>query len=420
MTGTELSRTVSSARPAARVLLLTGLVVATALGGLAGCRSAHTTSAILYIGEQNYDKAVKVIHEGFEFTQDEPDAFYYLGEAHSHLAEEAVSKDDFPEALKNYDLAYKSYRRAVELNAEDWTEQVTTSLNYNYTQRLRQAKVDWDGKYYEQAEGHMRLAYAALPDSLTPVKSIARMKIQMAESGEFAEQKTELLGEALTLLDQVLVANPSAYSLQLDKAYVLATLGRTEDASQIYTDLLAAHGEETGLLLQVASLAVDQQDYARAADFYIKIVDLFEKDTDAGNDADNIAMLSSAGTWYARPDIGRFDDAIAALDRAANLETFPTDGTMLARLRTYYNYGKFTKDQATPEADPVRKQELTDKSNAMFRRAVEIGGAMTNQFVANPQGFLYLSMAQLELGDFTASETNFKTYEQLLSGGSPQ
>ena len=37
MTGTELSRTVSSARPAARVLLLTGLVVATALGGLAGC-----------------------------------------------------------------------------------------------------------------------------------------------------------------------------------------------------------------------------------------------------------------------------------------------------------------------------------------------------------------------------------------------
>ena len=33
MTGTELSRTVSSARPAARVLLLTGLVIATALGG---------------------------------------------------------------------------------------------------------------------------------------------------------------------------------------------------------------------------------------------------------------------------------------------------------------------------------------------------------------------------------------------------
>lgn len=414
MYGTELSR------PALRLVLPAALLALLAMGAITGCRSAHTTSAILYIDEQNYDKAVKVIHEGFEFTQDEPDAYYYLGEAHSHLAEEAVADDKYEEALKNYELAYKAYRRAVELKPEDWTEQVNTSLAYNYRTRLGQAKVDWDGEYYEQAEGHMRLAYAALPDSVTPVKSIARMKIQMAESGKFDEQKTALLGEALELLDQVLTANPGAYALQLDKAYVLATLGRSEDASRIYSELLAAHGEDTALLQQVASLAVDQQDYARAADFYVKIVGLFEKDTDAGNDGNNVPMLVSAGTWYARTDIARFDDAISSLDRAANLETFPTEGTMLARLRTYYNYGKHLKDQAAAEADPARKQEMTDKSGAMFRRAIEIGGAMTNQFVANAQGFLYLSMAQLETGDFTASETNFKTYEQLLSGGSPQ
>lgn len=420
MHGTELSRSALRARSAARVLVPAVLLLLAAAGLLAGCRSAHTTSAILYIDEQNYDKAVKVIHEGFEYTQDEPDAYFYLGEAHSHLAVEAVAKDNYEEALKNYDLAYKAYRRAVELKPAGWSEQVDAALAYNYRTRLGQAKVDWDLKYYEQAEGHMRLAYAALPDSLTPIKSIARMKIQMAESGEFDAQKPELLGEALELLDQVLAAHPSAFELQLDKAYVLATLGESERAKQIYDDLLAAHGEDTNLLLQVASLAVEQQDYARAADFYVKVVGLFEKDTDAANDGDNVPMLVSAGTWYARTDIARFDDAISALDRAANLETFPTDGTMLARLRTYFNYGKHLKEQAAAEADPVRKQELTDKSNEMFRRAIEIGGAMTNQFVANAQGFLYLSMAQLEMGDYTASETNFKTYEQLLSGGTPQ
>lgn len=420
MHGTELSRPASRVRSTALLMVPAALLALAAFGLLSGCRSAHTTSAILYIDEQNYDKAVKVIHEGFEYTQDEPDAYFYLGEAHSHLAEEAVTNDDFAEALKNYDLAYKSYRRAVELKPADWTEQVDVALAYNYRTRLGQAKVDWDLKYYEQAEGHMRLAYAALPDSLTPVKSIARMKIQMAESGEFEEQKTALLNEALELLDQVLAANPEAYSLQLDKAYVLATLGRTEDARRIYDDLLARHGEDTELLLQVAALAVDQQDYARAADFYVKVVDLFEQDTDAANDSDNVPMLVSAGTWYARTDIARFDDAIAALERAGNLEMFPTDGTMLARLRTYYNYGKHLKEKADAEADPLLKQELVDKSAGMFRRAIEIGGAMTNQFVANAQGFLYLSMAQLEMGDYTASETNFKTYEQLLSGGSPQ
>jgi tetratricopeptide (TPR) repeat protein len=420
MYGTEQHRRTPHAGSSARVILLAGFVAALGLGGLAGCRSAHTTSAILYIDEQNYNKAVQVIHEGFEYTQDEPDAYYYLGEAHSHLAEEAVAKDDFDEALKNYDLAYKSYRRAIELNAEEWTEKVTTSLNYNYRARLGQAKIDWDSNYYEQAEGHMRLAYAALPDSVTPVKSIARMKIQMAEKGEFAEQKDALLGEALELLDQVLVTNPGAYSLQLDKAYVLATLGRSEEAAKIYTDLLAAHGDDTSLLLQVANLAIDQRDFARAADYYVKVVDLFEKDTDAGNDGDNIAMLVSAGTWYGSPDIGRYEDAIKALDRAANLETFPTEGTMIARLRTYYNFGKFQKELSVNEPDPALKQAKLDTALGTFRRAVEIGLAMTNQFVANAQGFLFLGQAQIEIGDFAAGETNFKTFQQLESGGAPQ
>lgn len=408
-------------RQGARVLTSAGLLaIVVALGGLAGCRSAHTTSAILYIADQNYDRAVNVIHEGFEFSKNEPDAYFYLGEAHSHLAEEAVAKDNYAEALKNYELAYRSYKRAIEIDPKNWTEQADESLAYNYRTRLLQAKTDWDNRYYEQAEGHMRLAYATLPDSLTPIKSIARMKIQMAESGEYATQKDSLLTEALDLLDQVLKANPDAYSLQLDKAYVLAALGRTDQADGIYTELLAAHGDDTDLLRQVASLAIDQKNYERAADYYIKVVDLFEKDTDAGNDGDNIAMLVSAGTWYARTDIGRYEDAIRALDRAANLEPFPTEGTMLARLRTYYNFGKHEKDLAANETDPVLKQQKQDAATATFRRAVEIGGAMTNQFVANAQGFLYLSMAQIELGDFTAAETNSKTFEQLSAGGSPQ
>jgi tetratricopeptide (TPR) repeat protein len=397
--------------------MLTGLVASMAIGGLAGCRSAHTTSAILYIDEQNYNKAVQVIHEGFEFTQDEPDAYFYLGEAHSQLAEQAVAKDDFAEALKNYELAYKAYHRAVELNAVEWAEKVNTSLSYNYRTRLGQAKIEWDSNYYEMAEGHMRLAYAALPDSVTPIKSIARMKIQMSEIGEFADQKETLLGEALQLLDQVLTANPGAYALQLDKAYVLATLGRAEDADRIYTDLLAVHGEDTDLLRQIANLALDQKDYERAGDFYIKVVDLFEKDTDASNDGDNIAMLVSAGTWYGSLDIARFEDAIKALDRAANLETFPTEGTMLSRLRTHFNYGKFQKSQAEAEVDPALKAAKVETALATFRRAAEIGVEMTNQFVANAQGFLFLSMSQAELGEFTAAATNYQTFEQLQSGG---
>ena len=87
-----------------RIILFAGLLILVGLSGMAGCRSAHTTSAILYIDEQNYDKAVQVIHEGFQYRDDEPDAFYYLGEAYSHLAEEAVENNEYDEP--SFDLGF--------------------------------------------------------------------------------------------------------------------------------------------------------------------------------------------------------------------------------------------------------------------------------------------------------------------------
>ena len=121
-------------------LLLLGLLLL--LAAVAGCRSAHTTAAILYIDEQNYDKAVQVIHEGFQYVDNEPDAYYYLGEAYSHLAEEAIEGDDFVEAKKNYQLAYEAYQRVLEIDREKWEEEVQNSLYYNYSNRLMQAKRD--------------------------------------------------------------------------------------------------------------------------------------------------------------------------------------------------------------------------------------------------------------------------------------
>jgi len=400
-----------------RIILLAGLLLLAGLSGMAGCRSAHTTSAILYIDEQNYDKAVKVIHEGFEYRDDEPDAYFYLGEAYSHLAEEAVEIDDYSEAFMNYGLAFNAYERAKDLDPEGFTEKVDRSLTYNYNNRMRQAKLDWDEEYFEQAEGHMNLAFTALPDSMTPIKNIARMKMQMSQDERYLEEREVLLNEALVLLDQVLAANPEAYELQLNKANVLAALGRNDEAKQIFDTLLAEHGDDTGLLIDIANLAIDNENYARAADFYVMVVDLNEADTDATNDTDNKAMLVAAGTWYSSPNIGRFDDAIAALDRAADLETIPTDNTILMRLRTYYNYGKEVKAQAQAETDPTAQAELTERATLLFNRAVEIGIAMTNNFPATADGFFYLSLAQLELGDFTASDANYKTYEELQ--GSP-
>lgn len=398
----------------ARLILLAGLLT---LAALAGCRSAHTTSAILYIEEQKYDKAVQVIHEGFQYSENEPDAYFYLGEAYSGIAEEAVATDDFLEARKNLELAYDAYSRCLEINREEWSEKVGTSLEINYNNRMRQARLDWNDKYYEQAEGHLRLAYAALPDSLTPIMSIARMKMQMSIAEESAPAKEALLTEALTLLDQVLAAHPEAYELRIDKANVLDELGRNDEARTLFDDLVKEHGDDTGLLLDIAELAYEQGDLSRSADFFVKVVDLNEKDTDAGNDADNKIMLVRAGTLYATPTVGRYDDAMAVLDRAAELENIPSVDTMRTRLRTYYNYAMDLNQKAKDQTDPALKADLEARSKGLFQRTLEIGVAMTENFLTDPDGFFYLSAAQMQLGDYTASEANFKIYEELKAGG---
>jgi tetratricopeptide (TPR) repeat protein len=205
----------------------------------------------------------------------------------------------------------------------------------------------------------------------------------------------------------------------LDKAYVLATLGRSDDAAKIYNDLLASHAEDTDLLIQVASLAAEQKNYERAADMYVKIVDLYEKDADTNNDGNNIGMLVSAGLWYGKPEIGRFDDAIGVLDRAIILETFPTENSLVARIRTVFNYGKSLKDAAATEADPAIKQQKLDKASGLFKRAVELGNELIGRFPGNAQGFLYLSMAQLETGDPLGADVSFKRYQELAAAGNP-
>jgi len=396
-----------------RLFLLAGLLAAAAV---AGCRSAHTTAAILYIDQQKYDKAIDAIHEGFQYRDNEPDAYFYLGEAYSNKAEESVDEDRYEEAMKNYGLAYEAYQKAIALDPEDWKEKIVGkdgSLAYNYRNRIRQAQLDWNEGYYEQAEGHLRLAYAAWPDSVTPIKSIARMKMQMAAKDTFADQREELLSQALNLLDQILASKPEAYELRVDKANVLDALGRDDEARTMYEELLAQHGNDTHLLLSMADLAREQQDYSKSADYFVKVVDLNEGDTDAGNDKENKSMLVQAGVMYGTPSVGRYADAVKVLDRAANMEINPEERTMLLRLQTYFQYGMSLVDKGQAETDPAALQQIKDQVNGLFQRAVEIGNAMTNLFPTNADGFFYLSAAQFQLGDYDAATVNNKTYEEL-------
>jgi tetratricopeptide (TPR) repeat protein len=389
-----------------------GLVmILTSLLAIAGCRSAHTTSAILYIEEQQYQKAVNVLHEGLEYSPDEPDAYFWLGEAHTKLAEEAVRDDDYPTAKRNYELARGYYAKAAELKPEEFAEKSSEALKFSFDQRHNDARREYQQGYYEQAEGFFRLASAACPDSTAAIKNLARMKMQMAR--EQPQEKDAQLEEALELLDLALEENPDAYALLADKASVLRDLGRADEADLIYNDLVKEHGDDPALLIDVANLAIDQERYERAADLFIQISDLYAGDTDPTNDEDIRELQVRAAAFLSHPSIGRFEDALELYDRALQRETFPTQQTLSDYMQTYLSYGEHLETQVEQEADPASQQALKDKARGAFLRGVEVGNALVGNYPDDKLGYYFLFRLHQKLGDMKAAEASLQKFSEL-------
>jgi tetratricopeptide (TPR) repeat protein len=394
------------------------LAVLVSLVALVGCRSAHVTSAILYIDQQMYQKSIDVLHEGLEYSPDEAEAFFYLGESHTKLAEEAVNDNEYLEAKRQYTTAYEYYMKTIEL-APDLDEQVRTSLLYSYALRknnatnelnsARDAEGDLQNAYFEAAEGQFRLAYASYPDSTSPIKNVARMKMIQSNGMESGEARDALLDESLVLLDQVLEENPEAYALQADKANVLSLLGRNDEASRIYDQLLVEHPDDTGLLLDIANLAQDEQEFERAADLFVRVAEIYTADDDVDNDEDLLSLRLQAAINYSDVSVLKYAKALSNYDEALDLEDIPSDNTLFQKLKLHFDYAESLK----LAAGATDTASLPEAARQQYQLGVNTGIALTDSAFDNEFGFYYLAMCHLALGNNADFNRAMEQYNQL-------
>ena len=387
------------------------LTLACLLGllALAGCRSAHVTSAILYIDQQMYDRAINVLHEGLEYSPDEAEAYFYLGEAHSKAAEENIRDNEFLLAKQNYSTAYGYYQQARTMDPL-LEQRALESLDYNYVQQSNNAKREFQAGWYEAAEGYFRLAYASLPDSTAPIKNLARMKIQLATE---RDNDQGMLTEALDLLDTVLTENPKAYALLSDKANVLGRLGRKAEAAEIYDELLADHPDDAGLMIDIANLSREQGQYERSADLLVRVMHIFETDDNVANDEDIYFLALQAASFYNDRDVLRYKDSLVLLEKALYLEDVPQETTLLQKLQTNYKYGEQFKAQAEAETDPARKAELERQAREQYQSGVDTGEALVGMYFESQNGYFYLALCHTELGNTAQAMTNMENYRRL-------
>ncbi|MEZ4388036.1 MAG: hypothetical protein R3D98_10770 [Candidatus Krumholzibacteriia bacterium] len=399
-----------------RVTLLVVALTLLALALLAGCRSAHTTSAILYIEQEQYQKAIDVIDEGLQFNPNDPEGFYYQGEAYSRMAQVATDENDYLGAKHAYENAYKKYVQARTMDPANWSERVAEALDINYTNAKREGLSNWRENHFEEAEGFFRLAFAALPDSVDAIKQIALMKIQQADiatgEGDDAKAKT-FLTEALDLQNQVLADHPGKYKLLADKAYILTQLDRTDEAQAIYDQLMRDHGDDPELLLDVVGLYSKQSRYQDAGDLFMKVAGIYFNDSDPANDVKLKGMYSEAGYNYALAE--NYPKALEAYDRANEIDV--NDASLMARrvqLNLLQGQTLARESAGLMVDDPAKAADLEAQSRAFLQRAVDVGNALVDIDPSNAEGYYYLADAQAALGDTAASLENRKTYNELM------
>jgi tetratricopeptide (TPR) repeat protein len=398
-----------------KVRLLTLVSIIVLLGALAGCRSAHTTSAILYIEQENYQKAIDVIDEGLSYEPEDPEAYFWQGESYSHMAEKAIEVNDYVKARECYTQAYTKYSTARQMNPELMADRVRESLEINYENRLRDGDRMWQSNHFEQAEGFYRLANAALPDSISPLTKAASMKMAMSVGVEEDSAKV-LMADALKYLDAVLVKSPNAYKVQADKAYALTFLGRLDEAGAMCETLLVQHGDDPELLVDASNFLLRQKDFRRAADLNVKIADIYSKDANVENDAKIVGLLTDAGNVYASRDVQAYPEAVAAFEKANELDPLSKD-ILFYRLRTYYFYGQDLELKAEAAEEP-KKAELRAQAQDMFRRGAEVGNALVSFATDHADGYQFLAMCQFKLGQTAEGEANMAKSTALAGGGS--
>lgn len=115
--------------------------------------------------------------------------------------------------------------------------------------------------------------------------------------------------EALRLLDEVLVIDPSLSEVLIIKSRVLSAQGKQKEASELIKQVLAEHEDNTALRLQYARMLVEQRDLEGATEQYAI---LYEKLPDDGEIVLSYALLNV--------EIQNLEEASAAFEHLIEID----------------------------------------------------------------------------------------------------
>ncbi|NNM34588.1 MAG: tetratricopeptide repeat protein [Gemmatimonadetes bacterium] len=326
----------------------------------AGCNSTWVSSGILYQKQDNHEKAVNMFRKGLWYNETEAAAHFQLAFSLSELAkrEAAVGevdscRDKISEAFEHYLLAAQYDEEKYGMPPEEQPDQkppVEQNIESNYAHFFNKAVQYNSANAFADAATYFDLAYYADPRGEAGFNArIAYIKLSLnaAMNDEANDEVERLLG----MLDALEPPDGQAKAdIVNTKAQGLGFLGRSDEASRLYEELLADSPNDIRLLERVATARKERGDREGAAELYERIVALAVAD-DELDQKDKWDYIYLAAENYSQAE--KYDEALRLADRGLTYASNTEERSVLIRMRARAHYELERWEQAIEQSEKL-------------------------------------------------------------------
>ncbi|MDZ7860409.1 MAG: tetratricopeptide repeat protein [Candidatus Krumholzibacteriota bacterium] len=331
------------------------------IGGLYGCKSVETTSAMLHNQTQSYDKAIKSAKLGLEKNPNDAEAYYQLGYSYS-------KKDSMR-------LAYENFTKAAELDPNK-KKLVEDNIKSNWAGHYNNGLSEYQLGNLKGAVKEFDKATNADPRRLKSWLRLVTIAFTLSDEDSVYLEKSYEATDSLRLrLDKEHEDYTNALSII---GRIEADRGNIDRAAESFEALI---DEDPTKVKSIEGTGEDfraKGEWAKAAKFYEIAVDAYERSGE-----ENYAVYHNLGLVYRKQK--KFHKAIVAYESAHRVK--PKDKmAAYSLLLTYY--------QAK-----------------LFDQAIMFGEEYTQKIApGDPKGWQILSLAYKEKGFKIKAEETFRKY----------
>ncbi len=290
--------------------------------------SRFSQAALLAIAQQRFDEGLQEAQAGIAADSANPIHYYLAGEAAAGLGNFELADSLWNTAVQ----IYPAYELEVEPSRESaWAEAFNLGVEAYNAGNMQEAITQWrnaDMIYKLRPEAAQNLAvvltqeeqyeeairvYTSALESLDiePATRVIEAEEQ-AERDEarafMVESLVELLSfsgqhaESEALIRELLESDPDNVQLQAQLANSLSQQGRTADATEIYTRLLASPNLPAVEMFNIGVALFQSEDYERAGQAFEQVLSVQPNSRDALYNQAN--ALYAAEAWEALIPVG--------------------------------------------------------------------------------------------------------------------